>query len=581
MSTVAPGRAPTGQPAASAARPTAPEGAVAAVRRALRLATREERHRLATAAGLGALSSLAGTALLALSGFLIARAAEQPPVLSLTVAIVCVRGFGILRAVTRYGERLVGHDAVLGTLARLRASTFAALIPRVPGTVGGRSSAEVLDGVVADVDRVQDAFLRSVAPLAAGLAVAVAAVLVAAIALPAAGAIVLTVALLLGVVVPAIAQRLGRGTARRLAQLRGVVVRDVATTLDAAPEIVMSGAAASHAAAVARSGDALTDLDLREATRDAVVNGLTVAVAGLGVVGVLAVALAARADGAIGPTTVGLLALLALGVGEALIGLPQAARELHSSADAVRRVEELSGAADDAPAAGAGAAPADGTVDLRGVAVVRGGRTVLSGVDLHVAQGERVALRGPSGVGKSTIADLLVGFVPPEEWTGHARVGGADLRTVDGEALRRTVLHLPQDPYLFDATLRANLLLARPDATDDELEAALVAVGAGAWLAGLHHGLDTPLGERGARCSGGERQRVGLARGVLARGHRLVLLDEPASHLPPADAVAVLRAVMDAVPGRGALVVAHRDEEAALADRTVLLRAPAAAGNHA
>lgn len=596
------GRGPGCAPAA--------DGAVAAVRRALRLATREERRRLATAAGLGALSSLAGTALLALSGFLIARAAEQPPVLSLTVAIVCVRGFGIVRAVARYGERLVGHDAVLGTLARLRASTFAALIPRVPGTVGGRSSAEVLDGVVADVDRVQDAFLRSLAPLAAGLVVALAAVLTAAIALPGAGAVLLLVALLLGVVVPVAAQRLGRGTARRLARLRGVVVRDVATTLDAAPEIVMSGAADRHAAAVARSGDALTDLDLRDATRDAVVNGLTVAIAGLGTVGVLAVALAARADGAIGPTTVGLLALLALGTGEALAGLPQAARELHASADAVRRVEELSGGSATAPTVdahaatattatstglaapngaatptgpgpGPGVAPADGTVDLRGVAVVRGGRTVLTGVDLHVGPGERVALRGPSGVGKSTIADLLVGFVAPEEWSGHARVGGVDVRTADGEALRRTVLHLPQDPYLFDATLRANLLLARPDATDDELHAALVAVGAGPWLAGLHEGLDTPLGERGARCSGGERQRVGLARGVLARGHRLVLLDEPASHLPPADAVAVLLAVIDAVPGRGALLVAHRDEEAALADRSVLLRAPAPAGNPA
>lgn len=552
------------------------DGAVAAVRRALRLATPPERRRLATAAGLGALSSLAGTALLALSGFLIARAAEHPPVLSLTVAIVCVRGLGILRAVARYGERLVGHDAVLGTLARLRASTFAALVPRVPGVVGGRSSAEVLDGVVSDVDRVQDAFLRSLAPLASGLVVAVAATLTAAVALPAAGAVVLVVSLLLGVVVPAAAQRLGRGTARRLAGLRGVVVRDVATTLDAAADIVMSGAADEHAAAVARSGDALRDLDLRDATRDAVVGGLTVALSGLGVVGVLSVALAARADGAIGPTTVGLLALLALGLGEALAGLPQAARELHASADAVRRVEALGG---DAPLPDGTAVPADGVVALRGVAVVRGGRTVLRGVDLDVGPGERVALRGPSGVGKSTIADLLVGFVGPEEWTGDARVGGRDLRTVDGEALRRTVLHLPQDPYLFDATLRANLLLARPDATDDELRDALHAVGAEPWLRGLHAGLDTPLGERGARCSGGERQRVGLARGVLARGHRLVLLDEPASHLPPADAVAVLRAVIEAVPGRGALLVAHRDDEALLADRTVVVRAPADAGH--
>ncbi|MDO9410867.1 thiol reductant ABC exporter subunit CydC [Patulibacter sp.] len=552
------------------------EGTLATVRRAVRIASPDERRRLAGAAALGAVSSLAGTALLALSGYLIARAAEQPPVLSLTVAIVCVRGLGVLRAVSRYAERLVGHDAVLGTLTRLRAGTFAALVPRIPGAVGGRSSAELLDGIVADVDRVQDVFLRSLAPLAAGLLVTVAGVVAAALVLPAAAVVVLVVAVLLGAVVPAVARRAARGTAARLAPLRARVVRDVATTLDAAPEIVMSGAADRHAERVASASDRLTALELRVATRDALVGATAVAVAGLGTVAVVAVALLARADGRIGPTSVGLLALLALGLGEALTGLPQAARELHDSTDAVRRVERLAAA----PATGGAARPEDGTgrpdggvVRLRDVAVRRGGRTVLRGTSMTVGAGERVALVGPSGVGKSTIVDLLVGFVDPGEWTGEASVGGCDLRTADGRALRRTVLGLPQDPYVFDASLRANLVLARPDAGDDELVAALRAVGAGAWLAGLEDGLDTPLGDRGARCSGGERQRIGLARGVLARGHALVLLDEPASHLPPAEAVEALRAVLDAVPGRAALIVAHRPEEAALAPRAVTLAA--------
>jgi len=547
----------------------APERTLATVRRAVGIASPDERRRLAGAAGLGAVSSLAGTALLALSGYLIARAAEQPPILSLTVAIVAVRGLGVLRAVTRYAERLVGHDAVLGVLTRLRAGTFAALVPRVPGAVGGRSSAELLDGVVADVDRVQDVFLRSLAPLAAGLLVAVAGVVAAAVVLPLAGVAVLVVALLLGVVVPGAARRAARGTAPRLARLRARVVRGVATTLDAAPEIVMSGAAERHADEVAAGADRLTALELRVATRDALVGALATAVAGLGVVAVVAVALVARADGRIGPTSVGLLALLALGLGEALAGLPQAARELHDGAAAARRVEDLAAAS----GSDGEERPRGGAVRLADVVVRRGGRTVLAGADLTVAAGERVALVGPSGVGKSTIADLLVGFVDPGEWTGTAVVGGCDVRTADGAALRRTVLQLPQDPYLFDADLRANLRLARPDATDDELTGALRAVGAGAWLAGLDRGLDTPLGDRGARCSGGERQRIGLARGVLARGHALVLLDEPASHLPPAEATAAIRAVLDAVPGRAALIVAHRPEEAALATRSVALAA--------
>jgi ABC-type transport system involved in cytochrome bd biosynthesis fused ATPase/permease subunit len=215
-----------------------------------------------------------------------------------------------------------------------------------------------------------------------------------------------------------------------------------------------------------------------------------------------------------------------------------------------------------------GRAPGHAAVTLRGVTLQREGNAILDGLDLEIAAGERVAVEGPSGVGKSTLADLLAGFTTPG--AGQAEVGGVALTDVDGEALRRVVRWIPQDPHLFATTVAANVRIAAPDAGDAAIETALRAVGAGPWLDAMPDGLATVLGEHGARCSGGERQRIGLARAYLCGGG-LVLLDEPASHLPRDEALAALRAVLEVDPERGALLIAHRREELALADRVVRL----------
>ncbi len=195
---------------------------------------------------------------------------------------------------------------------------------------------------------------------------------------------------------------------------------------------------------------------------------------------------------------------------------------------------------------------------------------LLSGVDLDIGDGERVALVGASGAGKSVLGEALVGFGALEGES--ATVGGATLGALDGEALRRAVRWAPQDPHVFPTTLAANLRIAAPEATDAELERALRAVGGGPWLDALPVGLHTQLGEQGERCSGGERQRVGLARALLCGG-ALIVLDEPASHLPRAEALAALRAVLDADPRRGALLITHRAGEARLAGRSVRMAA--------
>lgn len=553
---------------------------IAAIRRALALATDDERRRLRLASLIGIVAGAAGTALLALSGYLIAEAAGQPPVLSLGIAIVGVRGFGILRAAARYLERLVSHDATFRILARLRAAAFAGIAAR-PAAAG----VGAVDQLVSDVDRVQDAYLRAITPLVVAVAVGLGGLVAAALILPAAAAVLAGVLLAGAVALPARAAGLARTETARRAPLRAALVRDVTTALDAAPELVVAGLADAQLDRVRTSGAALASIERHESRATALVAAAATAIGGLGAVVVLAVAVPAADGGRLDPVLVGLLALLVLGVGESIAPLPAAARELRGTAAAVDRVSALL-AEDDRPSAvGFAPVPDDSGLRLSAVSVARGGRPVLHDVGLTIAPGERVALVGPSGAGKSTVGELLVGFLPPDDVSGSATLGGTPLSVLDGPVLRDRVLHVPQDPYVFDADVAANLRLARPDASDAQLVAALRAVGAGPWFDGLAAGLATRVGERGRALSGGERQRLGLARVWLRcveRGAaglddpavpRFLVLDEPVSHLPPAEGRAVLDAVLDAAPSVGALLIAHRPEEAALAGRTVRLGA--------
>lgn len=572
---------------------------IAAIRRALALATDDERRRLRLASLIGIVAGAAGTALLALSGYLIAEAAGQPPVLSLGIAIVGVRGFGILRAAARYLERLISHDATFRILSRLRAAAFAGIAAR-PAAAG----VAAVDQLVTDVDQVQDAYLRAITPLVVAVAIGIGGLVTAALVLPAAAAVLAGVLLAGAVALPARAAGLARTATARRAPLRAALVRDVTTALDAAPELVVAGLADAQLDRVRTSGAALAAVERSEGRATALVAAAATAIGGLGATIVLAVAVPAADSGQLDPVLVGLLALLVLGVGESIAPLPAAARELRGTADAVDRISALLAEDVPAPTPEPDRVGDDSGLRLTGVSVARGGRPVLHDIDLTVAPGERVALVGPSGSGKSTVGELLVGFLPAADVTGTATLDGTPLTAFDGTELRDRVLHVPQDPYVFDADVAANLRLARPGAGDEQLVAALRAVGAGPWFDGLSAGLASRVGERGRSLSGGERQRLGLARVWLrcvdggAASHasvgveadqtdgpraadatggsaatRFVVLDEPVSHLPPDEGRAVLAALLAAAPSLGALVIAHRPEEAALADRSVRLGA--------
>jgi len=207
-------------------------------------------------------------------------------------------------------------------------------------------------------------------------------------------------------------------------------------------------------------------------------------------------------------------------------------------------------------------------------------RAALRDVDLELSPARRVALVGPSGGGKSTLADVLVRFLPTD--AGEARLDGTPLERLLGDDLRRVVGLVEQRPHLFNATLAENLRIGRRSATDDDLCEVLTRVGLGPWLAGLPDGLATAVGPAGARLSGGQRQRVAIARALLAEFPVLVL-DEPTAHLEPAAADALTADLLQLTEGLSTLLITHRlagleqvDEVVVLAEGRVVER-----GTHA
>lgn len=562
------------------------------LRTALRMIAPERHSRVATeirrAVALGGLSAIAAVAVLTLSGGLIVQAATQPPVLALTVVIVTVRMFSILRAVTRYGERLMSHDAALRILEQVRVRIFTHISRHVPGRWSDRSS-EALDRAVGDVDRAADLLIRVLVPGAAAVMAGAVTTLVAAIVSIPAGLLVGAATLAMGLTL----SRVGLSAGAALADAepaRTALAQQLLTALDASRELQLSGRTAVVVEQIAARGRALDRAAARHGSRTAALGGLT----GAGAAGA-ATAMAALLAPVVAQDTLGapysgpLAAALVLGtmavierlegLAEAGLATPAATAAVGRLAPALLEVDEDDGAGQaDRCLTWLGGRP---TLRAEGIALQRGGRPVLREVSISVEPGEVVALTGESGSGKSTLLLVLAGLLTPE--AGEVHLATTRLSRLSDAARSGRVLLVPSAPHLFGGTLAANLRLAAPEAADPELVAALRAVGLGDWFAELPDGLDSLLGEGGAMLSGGQRQRIGLARAVLAPAP-LVLLDEPASHLPEADAEAALRAVLTAQPGRGGIVVSHRGVERSLARREIRLSrrmAPASASAEA
>jgi ABC-type transport system involved in cytochrome bd biosynthesis fused ATPase/permease subunit len=295
-------------------------------------------------------------------------------------------------------------------------------------------------------------------------------------------------------------------------------------------------------------------------------------VSGVTVGGVLAVAAAASADGRLNRVLIALVALLALASFEAVAPLAAAARELSATLAAGRRILELTdrdaAVRDPTQPAPFPAGPFEVAFEDVGARYPDQPRLAVQGVSLRLRAGERVALVGPSGAGKTTVVNLLLRFLDPEE--GRVTLAGRDLRGYRLEDVRRAISVAGQESHLFSTSIRDNVCLARPEAGDPEIEQALCRARIWDWIEALPDGLATLVGEEGRELSGGQRQRIVLARALLA-GSPVLVLDEPTAHLDPATATELIHDVFAATTGRTLLLITHRDEGLDLVDRVVRL----------
>lgn len=525
----------------------------------VRRTAREHRGRLALALLLGALALASAVGLMAVSGWLISRASEQPPVLYLMMAVTATRAFGIGRAVFRYAERVVSHDAVLRMLADTRVAVYRRLERLAPAGLRSTRRGDLLSRLVADVDALQDYWLRWLLPAGAAVFVSAASVGFTAWLLPEAGVVLAVGLLVAGVAVPLISGAVARRAESRLAPARGQLATRIADLLSGTAELTVAGALKDRRDKAKDSDRVLTRIASRAAAATALGGGLGALVTGLTVAGAALVGVRAVGEGRLDGVALAVVVLTPLAAFEAVMGLPLAVQYRQRVRKSAERVYEVL----DAPVPVAEPEqPADAPTTpfplrVGGLSARYPGqhRNALTEVDLTLREGRRVAVVGPSGSGKTTLAQVLLRFLDATE--GAYTLGSADAYTLDGDTVRRQVGLCAQDAHVFDSSVRENLLLADRDATDDDLRAALAGARLLDWADSLPDGLDTLVGEHGARLSGGQRQRLALARALLA-AFPVLVLDEPAEHLDLPTADALTADLLAATEGRTTLLITHR-----------------------
>lgn len=517
------------------------------------------------------LTAACGAALLVSSAYLISAAALRPPVLALLVAIVAVRAFALGRAVLRYLERLVSHDAALGLLADVRCWFYDRLEPLAPAGLAGYRTGDVLARLVGDIEGLRDYFIRGLGPPLTSAAMLALAAAFAGLLLAPAGAVLALGMALGGAAVPLLVRHLARSIGPPLTRARAELGAELVELLEGAPDLVAFGCEGARQERLLRVDRRLRRLSGASAAVVGLGNGLLVVLAGLSVAGILLVAITAVRSGAMDGIVIGALALLPLAAFEAIQPLSSAFDHLDGQLEAGRR---LFAVVDQDPAVRVPVhplpPPAPGVLALEDawLSYGRGAAPALCGVDLCLAPGRRVALVGPSGAGKTTITSVLVRFRDLD--AGRATLDGQDLRDYRPDEVRRVIGLVTQQVHIFNTSVLENIRLARPSASLADIEAAARRARLLEWVSSLSRGWDTPVGERGAQVSGGQRQRIALARAFLA-DFPILLLDEPAAQLDPVTARELMSDILANSGAGGLLVITHRLIEMERMDEIVVL----------
>jgi ATP-binding cassette subfamily C protein CydC len=513
---------------------------------------------MALAGLLGFLTVGSSVGLMATGAWLIAAAALHPSFAALQVAIVGVRFFGIARGAFRYVERLTSHNATFKLLRELRVWFYERLEPLAPAALTRHQSGDLLARMLEDVDELQNLYMRVIGPPLVALLTGAAMLVFTGLFAPILAPILLVFYLVGGVGLPLLVWRLsdraGREAVARRAELNAALVAGV----QGIDDLLAYNAGGRYLDRIRSLSASLTERQQTLTRVDALQEGLMILIGGGAMVAVLAAAIP-RVEG------VGLAAVV-LGVAasfEAVSALPEAGRSLGAVRASARRLFEVldaEPAVEESPAASlqsTDTAPPSFDLHINGLtfAYQPGDAPALLDVSLSLEAGQRIAVVGPSGAGKSTLASLLLRFwdVPP----GTVTVGGGDVRQYPAETIRGWFAVVPQRAYLFNATIRENLLIANPSAAEDDLVAACQQAQIHDFVAGLPDGYETPIGEHGASLSGGERQRLALARALL-KDAPILLLDEPTANLDAATERAVVDMLLGPSRRRSVLLITHR-----------------------
>ena len=517
---------------------------------------------------------LANVGLLALAGWFIAAMAIAGlggPGIEFFAPAAGIRALAILRTGGRYGERLVTHEATFRLLARLRAWFYEHLEPLAPARLQHFRGGDLLSRIRSDIDSLDNLYLRVVAPSVSALigVVAMVAFLMLfsrSIALVDCAGLVLA-----GVLLPLAALRLGPAPGRRSVALRSDLRATASDTVRGLGELMVCRAETRQRVLAAGLGSAL----VREQRSLAMVGAAGSALSGLGahlamwVAVVIAIPLVAGK--ALPGPDLAMIALFVLASFEAVAALPLAFQTLGETLAAARRIFEIVDAAPsvtepDVP----GGLPTRFDLRIEGLRMryADDAPWALDGIDLVVPQGGSLGIVGPSGSGKSSLANVLLRFWDYQE--GRVAIGGVPLRALAGEDIRGMCTVVAQQTHLFNISVRDNLLLAQPRADDAALHAALRDAALLDEILAMPEGLDTIVGETGTRLSGGQARRLSIARAFL-KDAPILVLDEPTEGLDPRSELLVLQAMATLMRGKTTFLITHHPQALRLADAVLAL----------
>ncbi len=521
---------------------------------------------------LSCLSLICVVGLIATSGWLISRAWQQPPILALVVATAAIRAFALGRGVFRYSERLVSHDGALRGLTSLRARIVSHLATVAPAGVPGLARGDALRRMIDDVDNTADVGLRVALPTASAVIVGVGVTGFVAWLVPLAALLLLAGLLIAGILAPVVAYQVGARSTAHAATLRGQLAADIVSQFEGCADVVAANAAPARLQQTRDLDEQLRDLDQRSARGMGLAGAVAVFAQGVALIGILLVAIpAVRSSGSLDGVSLAVVVLIPLVAFEIVAGLPAAALALVRSRTSAGRIVEVLDSPDLIPDPDTPAPLPTGPYSLRvrslSVSWKSGATPTIADIDLDLVPGRRVAIVGPSGCGKSTLAAALAKLAPH---TGSITLNDVDTAMLTGDSVRQVVGLCPQNSHIFDNSIAENVRLARPSATDDDVGQALRDAELWDWVAVLPRGIQTPVGEHGAACSGGQRRRLALARTALSEPP-IAIFDEPTEHLDRASADALTEQLLDCGPNRAVVIITHALEGLANADEIVVL----------